>query len=514
MIRNLLPRPAVWCISIITLFLSVSLSSCKKGFDEYWKRSESKGALLYSKIKENSQFSTFAQALERADLVKYIDAGGLYTVFAPTNEAFNKYLTKAGYASINDVPIDQLFGILSFHIVNNMWYYYDLKVRFNGPYKQKLYLTRNKKFVNIDVTTPDVIKVNGIAVLNELRDIDANNGVIHGLSEVLVPLPNLEQLMQSDPELAGSSFYKLMQLTADKQYDRFNSFDSDRDGNIDSVFYKVYPFIDGANMSIEFKQNQNVDSQGGDPVFTTILVPSNEVFDPYLAPVLARFGGKIENLSPSYAEAVLENYFYSDTTMLSATIMARTTQPRSVNGMPMVSTLLKNTNDFVRRDIMASNGVIHVIRTVFAESDRQKSAIGLAMKDPDLTMFMAAVQKAGLMTNYASLTKAATYLAPGNAAFVAAHVDIPKLTVNGAVYTATRFSDFVKTHVIPSNRIQSTLTGTIATEASNQSLVFTNNGMMVTGPMGDVGNIFYPAVAVGPSSTGYVYKVDKVLNLK
>jgi uncharacterized surface protein with fasciclin (FAS1) repeats len=514
MIRKLLFSQSLWRIPIFALFLSLLFCGCKDGFDDYWNKPNPKGGVLFARIKENPKFSIFAQGLERADLDKYINTGGLYTVFAPTNDAFAKYFTATGYKSINDVPIDQLFQILSFHIVNNMWYYYDLQARFNGPIKQRLYLTRSKKFVNIDVTVPDKIIINGIEVVKELRDIDAENGVIHGINDVLIPLPNLEQLMQSDPELASSTFYKLLQLTADKQYDRFNSYDKDRDGRIDSVFYKIYPLVDAAYMSIEYKQNQNIDSQGGDPVFTTILVPSNSVLDPYLAPVLAKFGGKIENLSPSYAEAVLENYFYSDTTMLSTTIMTRTVQPKSVNGMAMVSTLLKNAGDFVRRDIRASNGVIHIIGSTFADSERQRSAIGLAMKDPELTMFMAAIQKANLMSGYANITKAASYLAPTNQAFIAGNIDIAKLSVNGAVFTAARFSEFVKTHVIPSNRIQSTFTGTIASEGSGQSLVFSNNGLTVTGPMGDVATITYPAVSIGPGSVGYVYKIDKILFLK
>ncbi len=514
MIKNLLTSHSSWRIPIFILFLSLSLYGCKDGFDDYWNKPNPKGGMLYSRIKENSKFSIFAQGLERADLSKYIDAGGLYTVFAPTNDAFAKYFASSGYKSINDVPIDQLFQILSFHIVNNMWYYYDLQARYNGPIKQKLYLTRSKKFVAIDVTVADKIIVNGIEVVKELRDIDAENGVIHGIDDVLVPLPNLEQVMQSDPELAGSTFYKLLQLTADKQYDRFNSYDKDRDGRIDSVFYKIYPLIDAAYMSLEYKQNQNIDSQGGDPVFTTILVPSNDVLDPYLAPVLAKFGGKIENLSPSYAEAVLENYFYSDTTMLSNTIINRGVQPRSVNGMAMATTLLKSQGDFKRRDIRASNGMIHIIGSTFAESDRQRSAIGIAMTDPELTMFMAVIQKANLMGGYASINKSASYLAPTNEAFIAGNIDIPKLSVNGAVFTAARFSDFVKTHVIPSNRTQATFTGTLASEAGSQSLVFSNNGLTVTGPMGDVATIRYPAVAIGPGNVGYVYKIDKLLFLK
>ncbi|RYY06200.1 MAG: fasciclin domain-containing protein, partial [Sphingobacteriaceae bacterium] len=324
------------------LMLALSLSACKTGFDKYWKGENPKGGFLYNKIKDNPEFSIFAQGLQRANLVQYIDQGGLYTVFAPTNEAFYKYLHNHNYASIEAVPVDSLFKVLSFHIVNNMWYYYDFRSRYIGPYKQKLYLTRNKKFVDIDVSVENTIKINGVAVLPNLRDIDAENGVIHGIGEVLVPLPNLEELMQSDPEISNSTFYKLLQVTADRQFDRFNSYDKDRDGRIDSVFYKTYPLIDRLLTSLEFRQNQNVDSQGGDPVFTTILMPGNTVFDPYIAPVLAKFGGKIENLSPSYAEEVLENYILSDTLMNSAAITTRTGVLRTVNQETFTTNMLRN----------------------------------------------------------------------------------------------------------------------------------------------------------------------------
>lgn len=502
---------------MLLLFLPLIFGGCKTGFDKYWDEGSPKGGYLYNKIKNDPNFSTFAAGLERAGLSQYIDKGGLYTVFAPTNDAFAKYLSSKGVNSINDIPIDSLFGILSFHIVNNMWYYYDLKARYNGPYKQVLYLTRNKKFVNIDVKADNAIKINDVPVINELRDIDADNGVIHGIAEVLAPLPNLEEVMKADPELANSTFYKLMQRAADRQYDRFNSFDRDRDGRIDSVFYKVYPLLGGVNMSIEFKQNQNTDNQGGDPVFTTLLVPANEVFDPYLAPVLAKFGGKIDSLSPSYAEEVLENYFIADTAITAASIMARATAPalRTINNEPLLTTALKTPGDFRRRDIRASNGVIHIINSVMPASDRQKSALGLAMTDPDLTMFMAALQTAGLMNTYAASTKTATFLIPTNTAFKEAGVDTKNRIVNGAQLTATQFSDWMKLHIIAENLTKAGLTGTKNSEVgASQQLVFSNSGTTVTSPGGTVATISHPEVSKGPSNIGFVYKIDKLLQLK
>src|SRR5688572_9589356 len=278
-----------WQISALAfpLFLLIIIASCKKGFKDYYDDRSPKGGYLYEKIQSKPEFSLFAQGLERANLVQYLSQGGLYTVFAPTNEAINRYLSANGYSSIDAVPVDQLFRILSFHIVNNMWYYYDLKVRY-ASFRQVQYLTRNKKFVDINVTIPDTIKVNNIPVVNSLRDIDAENGVIHGLNDVLVPLPNLEEVFQSDPDLRTSTFYRLMQVVKDSAYDRFNSYDKNRDGVIDSIFYRTYPLLSNVFTSIEFRQNTTPSSQGGDPLFTTVLVPSNAVLDAYLAPALAK----------------------------------------------------------------------------------------------------------------------------------------------------------------------------------------------------------------------------------
>lgn len=502
----------------IPLFLLLIIAGCKKGFKDYYEDDSPKGGYLYEKIKSTPEFSLFAKGLERANLVQFLDEGGLYTVFAPTDEAFSRYLSTAGYSSVDAVPVDQLFRILSFHIVNNMWYYYDLKARY-ATYKQVQYLTRNKKFVNIDVTVPDLIKINTVPVINSLRDIDAENGVIHGIGDVLIPLPNLEEVFQADTELRNSTFYRLMQVVKDSTYDRFNSYDKNRDGVIDSVFYKTYPLLNGVYTSIEYRQNTAPESQGGEPLFTTVLIPSNAVLDAYLAPALAKIDpsvqDKIAALSPSYAEAVLESYFIADSMLTAAKLISRPIPYRSVNG-ELIPPL--PDNQFVRKDIIASNGIIQVINTTFPNSPALKSAIGLVLSEPDLATFFAAIQRAGLMSNWAVPTRTGTFFAPTNSAFTAIGLDVKKGTLNGAVLTATQFSNIVRHHLINENLTQAALT-TPSTLTKNsdlgntQPLVFSNNGVTLTSAAGTVATVTYPAAAIGPGSpsVGYVYKVNQVL---
>ena len=128
------------------LVFSLLVLGCSKGYKEYFDEDNTKGGFIYDRLNSNQEFSSFTKALERANIVQFLSQGGLYTVFAPTNEAFTKFLSANGYSSIEAVPLDRLYNILSYHIVSNMWYYYDFQVRFN-QFKQKLFLTRNKKFV-------------------------------------------------------------------------------------------------------------------------------------------------------------------------------------------------------------------------------------------------------------------------------------------------------------------------------------------------------------------------------
>ena len=501
-------------VQFIPLLLLTFTFSCKKGFNDYYGDKNPKGGYLYEKIKSEPVFSIFSKGLERADLGQFIGQGGLYTVFAPTDEAFSKFLNNNGYASIDEVPIDKLFKILSFHIVNNMWYYYDLKVRF-AAYQQRLYLTRNKKFVNIDVTVSDSIKVNGAPVINELRDIDAANGVIHGIGAVLVPLPNLEEVLQSDPQLKTSTFFRLMQLTADSAYDRFNSYDRDRDGHMDSVFYKTYPLLNNVYTSIEYRQNTAPANQGGDPLFTTLMIPSNRALDLVIAPALARIDNsvtdKIAALSPSYAEAVLESYFIADTIVTSSELINRTRILRSVNGE--IVPALPN-NYFLRKDLIASNGTIHVIDAAIFGTPVLTSAMGQAMLDPELSTFMAAVQAAGLMSSLSANTRTGTFLAPTNAAFADAGFDVKKKTLNGALLTTTQFTNIVRHHIINENLTTAGLAGTKNSDlGSAQPLVFSNSGKTVMSAAGVIATVTQPEVSKGPGSpaVGYVYKIDKVL---
>jgi len=65
----------------------------------------------------SENLSTLVAALERADLVTTLANQGPFTVLAPSNEAFNTFLSDNGFSNLDDVPVDVLNNILRNHVI-------------------------------------------------------------------------------------------------------------------------------------------------------------------------------------------------------------------------------------------------------------------------------------------------------------------------------------------------------------------------------------------------------------
>lgn len=120
-------------------------------------------------------FKILAAALEKAGLVETLKGEGPFTVFAPTDEAFNKLLTDLGITAEELLARQDLKDILLYHVLPGKVMSSDLK---NGMKAETL----AKKNVTI---TLNPVKVNDAKVVSP--DIQASNGVIHVIDKVLLP---------------------------------------------------------------------------------------------------------------------------------------------------------------------------------------------------------------------------------------------------------------------------------------------------------------------------------------
>lgn len=68
---------------------------------------------------DNNNFSILVQAVVKAGLVDALSTAGPFTVFAPTNDAFNTLFSQLKISGIEDLTAEQLIPILTYHVVSD-----------------------------------------------------------------------------------------------------------------------------------------------------------------------------------------------------------------------------------------------------------------------------------------------------------------------------------------------------------------------------------------------------------
>jgi uncharacterized surface protein with fasciclin (FAS1) repeats len=122
------------------------------------------------------QFKKLEAALKAADLVKTLEGKGPFTVFAPTDAAFNALPKGTVDNLLKPANKAKLAKILTYHVVSGQVMSASLK---SGDVK-----TVEGSSVKIAVNGKKVT-VNGANVTK--ADIKASNGVIHVINKVLMP---------------------------------------------------------------------------------------------------------------------------------------------------------------------------------------------------------------------------------------------------------------------------------------------------------------------------------------
>jgi uncharacterized surface protein with fasciclin (FAS1) repeats len=121
------------------------------------------------------QFKTLTKLLTRAGLVSALQQPGPFTVFAPTDAAFNKVPKSTLNALLHDKA--RLKAVLLYHVVSG-------KVTAADVVKLSSAKTLDGKTVRIRVSGANVF-VNSAKVTKP--DVMASNGVIHVINRVLIP---------------------------------------------------------------------------------------------------------------------------------------------------------------------------------------------------------------------------------------------------------------------------------------------------------------------------------------
>jgi|JI102314DRNA_FD_contig_31_3244206_length_959_multi_7_in_0_out_0_1 transforming growth factor-beta-induced protein len=166
-------RFAIIAIAAVTLF-----SSCSKDEDE--DQMDPKN--IVEVASSNADFSILVQALDKAGLVSTLEGAGPFTVFAPTNEAFNALFAQLGVSGINDLSAETLKPILLNHVISGSVKSTDISTGYVETFNNT---APGENKVKIFINKGSSVMVDGSKVVTV--DVMASNGVIHAVDKVILP---------------------------------------------------------------------------------------------------------------------------------------------------------------------------------------------------------------------------------------------------------------------------------------------------------------------------------------
>ncbi len=139
----------------------------------------------------NGSFKTLVAAVQAAGLVDVLKGKGPFTVFAPTDAAFAKLPKEVLADLLKPENKSKLVDILTYHVVAaNVPSGDAAKLDFASTVQGGA--LRVEKMMNGDVAT---LTVDGAKIV--IPDVKATNGVIHVIDTVVLPRPNIAETAKS-----------------------------------------------------------------------------------------------------------------------------------------------------------------------------------------------------------------------------------------------------------------------------------------------------------------------------
>ncbi len=328
-----------FCTIFSLFFLMFLLTNChKKEWDKYYGRPSSLAQPIYQQLEKRGNFTHLLSAIDKAGYKKTLSNGGYWTMFAPNDSAFETFYRENNISGDKNLDTATAKKIVRYALVydayrkaelTNMqesggpdtsaafkrktvyynWVYQEdgktvISSNRNGSYESNdnnnkyipYFISKYFAFNNLNATDYNFFYPNasftgfnvaGAQVLKS--DIAAENGLIDIVNKVILPLPSLEEYLNTHPEY--SEFKRLLDKLVSYQSndavtERYNALS----GASDSVYVKLYD-ANGADGLAFSPNNENflsssTDAQGDG---WSMAIPTNQVLESYERKILAHY---------------------------------------------------------------------------------------------------------------------------------------------------------------------------------------------------------------------------------
>lgn len=346
---------------LLILPLLALFASCSRDvFDEYYARPDYLEDPIYQRLEELGNFKNFTALIEKAGYKDILSKSGYWTMFAPNDAAFSAYFQEKGISGVSAIDEATANKIVRYALVYNAFRedqlsdyqsgrgweldnafrrrtaYYDgfLTKNINGEsrvivgsnrnnttgtnyyingdnnnkyvtfFQEEYFTAKNLSNIDFKFFYPNA-EYSGFNFFDgkvTKKDIVAENGIIHEVDKVSLPLLNIDQYLEEESGKADSKYstfndilqkylvsYEFNQ-SATTAYRNFT-------GKSDNVSVKVY------DQTLAFSPNnesflKDADNDGQSDAYT-ILVPQNDSLDVFVEKVLLKNFTSLDKL-PKY----------------------------------------------------------------------------------------------------------------------------------------------------------------------------------------------------------------------
>lgn len=172
-------KKRLFLTTIIGLFLTTATINCGKAGTEIGGGQASAGDVgnIVAVAAGSKDHTTLVVAVKAADLLDSLANAGPFTVFAPTNEAFDKLPKGTLEGLLKSDKIEDLKNILEYHVIVGTY-------KVDGLHDGEVIGMVNGDKITITIKDGKPL-INGIAKI--LGSVVATNGVVHVIDTVLLP---------------------------------------------------------------------------------------------------------------------------------------------------------------------------------------------------------------------------------------------------------------------------------------------------------------------------------------
>jgi uncharacterized surface protein with fasciclin (FAS1) repeats len=349
----------------ILVCILLAFTSCVSELDKYYATPAWLKGNSWEVLEKKGNFNLFLSAVEKSSFKDLVQGKGLVTVMAPTDSAFQVYLNKHSYASVNDIPKSQLDKLIGFHLLfysfnkesfqdykpngiesqNNLkgsYYKFRTKSRDSisleyDPFARKSYkvmhfdrflpVFSNNLFTSYNIDAKSNYEffypnstwtgTNGFNVSEaSVKDyaIVSDNGYVYTIDKVLEPLETVYTNLKTDANY--SDFSNAYERFAAYQYDATATTDY---GKGDSLFQKYYsgvlPSISSEWPVFSYLSLATL-SFGAHNVFA----PDNNAMQAFFNKYWAPYYSDISKVNFEPMLALLQNHVYSSTILFPGEI--------------------------------------------------------------------------------------------------------------------------------------------------------------------------------------------------